>query len=104
MMQFHKCRKREMMSSVRLQHYDVTSCKQRHLIEKIYWCKGVSTCYNHRKFGKVSFITEGVIAFSKKVHVFLRHSVVLTKSIEVIFFAGKLGGDFAVQKCIAFYQ
>ena len=75
MMQFHKCRKREMMSSIRLQHYDVTSCKQRHLIEKIYWCKGVSTCYNHRKFGKVSFITEGVIAFSKKVHVFLRHPV-----------------------------
>ena len=71
MIQFHKCRKREMMSSIRLQHYDVTSCKQRHLIEKIYWCKGVSTCYNHRKFGKVSFITEGVIAFSKKVHVFL---------------------------------
>ena len=74
MMQFHKCRKREMMSSIRLQHYDVTSCKQCHLI-KIYWYKGVSTCYNHRKFGKVSFIFDRVIAFSKKVHVFLRHPV-----------------------------
>ena len=34
MMQFHKCRKQEMMSSIRFQHYDVTSCMQRHLIEK----------------------------------------------------------------------
>ena len=58
------------MSIIRLQHYDVTSCKQRHLIEKAYWCKGVSTCYNHRKYGKVPFL-KGVIAFSKKVHVFL---------------------------------
>ena len=75
MMQFHQCRKQEMKSSTRLQHNDVTSCKQRHLIEKTYRCKEVSTCYNHRKFGKVSFINEGVIAFSKKVHVFLRHPV-----------------------------
>ena len=34
MMQFNQCRKQEMMSSIRLQQYDVTSCKQRHLIEK----------------------------------------------------------------------
>ena len=69
-MQFHQCRKQEMKSSISLQHNDVTSCKQRHLIEKTYWCKEVSACYNHRKFGKVSFINEGVLAFSKKVHVF----------------------------------
>ena len=75
MMQSHQCRKQEIISSIKLQHYDATSWKQRHLIEKTYWCKGVSTCYNHRKFGKVSFINEGVIAFSKKVHVFLRHPV-----------------------------
>ena len=92
MMQFHKCRKREMMSSIRLQHYEVTSCQQRHLIEKIYRCKGVSTCYNHRKFGKVSFITEGVIAFSKKVHVFLRHPVVEAPSPSD-FIAGRLEAD-----------
>ena len=63
------------MSSIRLPHHDVTSCKQRHLILKHHWCKEVSICYNHRKFGKVSSIKEGVIAFSKKVHVFLRHPV-----------------------------
>ena len=63
------------MSSIRLQHYDVTSCKQRHLIVKHHCCKGVSIFYKHRKFQKVSFINEGVIAFSKKVHVFLRHPV-----------------------------
>ena len=34
MMQFHQCRKQEMKSSIRLQHNDVTSCKQRYLIEK----------------------------------------------------------------------
>ena len=62
--------KQEIVSSKKLQHYDVTSCKQRHLIEKHYWCKGVSFCYNHRKFEKVFFINEGVMAFSKKVHVF----------------------------------
>ena len=69
------------MSSIKLKHYDVTSCKQHHLIEKHNWCKGVSTCYNHRKFGKVLFINEGVIAFSKKVHVFLRHPVYFRFSI-----------------------
>ena len=63
------------MSSIRLQYYDVTSCKQRHLIVKHYWCKGVSTCYNHRKFGKVSSVNKRFVAFSKKVHVFLRHPV-----------------------------
>ena len=71
------------MSSTRLQHYDVTSCKERHLIVKRYWCKGVLFCYNHRKFGKVSFMGEGVITFSKKVHVFLRHPVEFTLSVCV---------------------
>ena len=32
-------------------------------------------CYNHREFGKVYSTNEGVIAFSKKVHFFLRHPV-----------------------------
>ena len=64
-----------MMSSIRLQHYDVTSCKQQHLIVKHHCRKGVSIFYKHRKFWKVSFINEGVIAFSKKVHVILRHPV-----------------------------
>ena len=63
------------MSSIKLQHYNVTSCKQSHLIEKHHWCKGISTCYNHKKFGKVFSINERVIAFSKKVQVFLRHPV-----------------------------
>ena len=74
-MQFQQCKKQEMTSSVRLQHYDVTSCKQRHLIVKHNCCKGVSILYKHRKFWTVSVINEGVIAFSKKVHVFLRHPV-----------------------------
>ena len=69
------------MQSIRLQHYDTTSCKQRHLIVKHYWCIGVSICYNHRKFGKVSSINEGEIAFSKKVHVFLRHPVYITNLV-----------------------
>ena len=73
--QFQQCRKQEVMSSIRLQHYDVTSCKQRHRIVKHHCCKQVSIFYRHRKIGKVSFINEGVIAFSKKVHVFLRHPV-----------------------------
>ena len=60
----------EMMSSIRLQHYDVASCNPRHLTVKHHCCQGVSACYNLRKFGKVSFIHEGVIAFLKKVHVF----------------------------------
>ena len=64
------------MSSIRLQYYDITSCKQPHLIVKHYWSKEVSTCYNHRKFGKVSSINKRFIAFSKKVHVFLRHPVI----------------------------
>ena len=64
-----------MMSSIRLQHYYVTSCKQGHLIVKHLCCKGVSIFYKHRKFRKVSSINEGDIAFSKKVHVFLRHPV-----------------------------
>ena len=34
MMHFQQCRKQEMMRSIRLQHYGVTSCKQRHLIVK----------------------------------------------------------------------
>ena len=46
----------KMQSSIRVQHNDVTSCKHRHLIVKHHWCKGVSICYNHRKFGKASFI------------------------------------------------
>ena len=71
MMQFLEGRKQEMRSSKRVEHYDVISCKQRHVIIKHYWCKDVSTCYNHRKFEKVSFINEGVIAFSIKVLVFL---------------------------------
>ena len=53
MMQFHKCRKREMMPSIRLQHYDVTSCKQRHLIEKYIGAKGypfATTIENLEKF------------------------------------------------------
>ena len=62
MMQFQQCRKQEMMSSIRLQNYDVTFCKQRHLKVKHHLCKGVSTCYNHRNFGKVSSINEGVVA------------------------------------------
>ena len=33
-MQFQQCRKQEMTSSIILQHYGVTSCKQRHLIIK----------------------------------------------------------------------
>ena len=65
-MQLQQCRKREMMSSIRLNPYDVTSCKQSHLIVKHPWCKGVLTCYNHRKFGKFSFIN-----FQKKVYVSL---------------------------------
>ena len=68
------------MSSIKLHYYDVTSSKQRHLIEIHQRCKGISTSYNHRKFGKVSSINEGVIAFSKKVHVFLRHPVLPTFS------------------------
>ena len=80
MMQFHPCRKQKMMSSIRLQQYDVTSYKQCLLTKTKYWCKRVSTCYNHRKFGKVSFVNEGVIAFSKKVHVFLRHPVHFSSS------------------------
>ena len=67
--------KQEMTSSIRLQYYDVTSCKQRHLRVKHYWSKEESTCYNHRKLGNVSSINKGFIAFSKKVHVFLRHPV-----------------------------
>ena len=54
------------MSSIRLQNYDVTFCKQRHLKVKHHLCKGVSTCYNHRNFVKVSSINEGVVALSKK--------------------------------------
>ena len=78
MMQFQQCRKKEMRSSITLQHFDVTSCKQRNLTTKHNWCKGVSTCSNCRKFWKVSSINEGVIAFSKKVHVFfLRDRVLL---------------------------
>ena len=69
-MQFQQCRKQEMVSNIRLQHYDLTSCKQRHLIVKHHWYKEISVCYSHRKFGKDSSINEGVIAFSKKVHVF----------------------------------
>ena len=71
-----RCRKQKMMSSIRYQHYDVHSCKQRRLIVNHHWCKGVSTCYNHRKFGNVSSTNEGVIGFS----FFLRHPVVSEKS------------------------
>ena len=65
---------------IRLQHYDVITCKQRHLKIKHHWCIGVSICYNNRKFGKVFSINEGVIAFSKKVHVFFRHPVLVVVS------------------------
>ena len=84
-MQFQQCRKQEMTSSIVLQHYDLTSYKQRLLIVKHHWWKVVWICYNHRKFGKVSSNDKGVIAFSKKVHVFffcfffLRHPVLVLR-------------------------
>ena len=69
MMQFRQCRKQEMMSSIRLQHYDVTSWKQRHLIEK-NGAKGNQLATTTEILEKFPSIKEGVIAFSKKVHVF----------------------------------
>ena len=39
-MQFQQCQKQEIMSSIKYQHYDVTSCTQRHLIENIIGDKG----------------------------------------------------------------
>ena len=40
MMQFKPCRKQKMVLSLELQHYDVISCKQRHLIIKDIDTKG----------------------------------------------------------------
>ena len=53
------------MSSRRVQHYNVTSCKQRDLTVNIIGAK----VYQLSEFGKVFSINEDVIAFSKKVHV-----------------------------------
>ena len=95
--------KQEMTSSVRLQHYDVTSCKQRHLIVKHNCCKGVSILYKHRKFRTVSAINEGVIAFSKKVHVFLRHPV--HANIKFIVFSLLVNSNhFCKGKADGFYR
>ena len=81
------------MSNIILQHYDVISCKQLHLIVKHHWCKEISPCYSHRKFGKDSSIKEGVIAFSKKVHVFLRHPVL---NITVMLYENRLINGVAI--------
>ena len=72
------------MSILRFQQYDATSSKQQYLIVKHHWCKGVSTCYDYRKFGKISSINEGVIAFSKKVHYFLDTRVWWFKTNDVV--------------------
>ena len=71
MMQFHHCRKQEMMLNIRLQYNDVTTYKERYLMVKLHFNKGGSICYKHREFLKVSSINKGIIVFIKKVHVFL---------------------------------
>ena len=53
------------MSSIKLQHYDVISCKQRNLIKNIIGAKGYHVLITTENLKKVSFINEGVIAFSK---------------------------------------
>ena len=38
---------------------------KRYLMAKLHFNKGISICYMHRNFLKVSSINEGVIVFSK---------------------------------------
>ena len=73
------------MSSIKLQHMASLPVSNATDIKISLVLRGINLLqpqYNHRR--KVFSVNEGVIAFSKKVHVFLRHPVYSDIKIHVI--------------------
>ena len=72
-----------MMSSIRLQHYDVTSCKQRHLTAKHNWCKGVINLLQPQKNLKSFLHKWRSYCIYKKGPRFFETPCILSKEIKV---------------------